>query len=398
MKIKLYLLFAVLLAPALLYAQPNPITLEQAIDVAIENNLGLRASAMQVDKSKKLEGTSFNIDKTKAYYLFDENNIAENGLPLKIWGVSQSIQFPTVYSSQKKMNKQKTSMQKQHYLVDQQYLKKEVSKAYYNVIYYQNVESNYIYLDSLFKHFSNAASRKFEVGETNYLEKLTANSKQIEVQLLLNQVEQNIINSYLELNKWLQVDSSFVVEKSDVKRLDIIAIDTTSHPGLLYYKEAISYQEKALNVEKQKLLPDLNFGYFQGTNNGANSQIYQGFEAGIGIPLFFGAQKSMINANKIGSAIIQNQADNYRVQLRVKYNQLVAELSQYDQSIEAYEESGKSLASELLHTSSRAFQDGEIDFVQYLLAIENAVHIEMMYLENLNNYNQTVLEINYLTN
>ena len=397
MKIKSYLILVILIVPAILIAQPTPITLDEAIDLAIENNLGLRASAMQVDKSKKIEGSSYNIDKTKAYYLFDENNIAENGLPLKIWGVSQSIEFPTVYSAQKKMNKQQTSMQKQHYLLDQQYLKKEVSKAYYNVIYYQNVESNYIYLDSLFKHFSRAASRKFEVGETNYLEKLTANSKQIEVQLLLNKAEQHIINSYLELNKWLQVDSAFVVEESDVHRLGIIAIDTTTHPGLMYYKEAIAFQESSLSVEKQKLLPDLNFGYFQGTNGGTNAQIYQGFEAGIGIPLFFGAQKSMINANKIETAIIQNQAADYRIQLRVKYNQLVAELNQYNQSIEAYEESGKNLASELLHTSSRTFQDGEIDFIQYLLTIENAVNIEMMYLENLNNYNQTVLEINYLT-
>ena len=398
MKMKSFLIIAILLAPLLLFAQSNFITLDKAIDLAIKNNLGLRASAMQVDRSEKLEGTSFNLDKTQAFYLFDENNIAENGLPLKVWGVSQSIQFPTVYSTQKKMNKQQTLMQKQSYLLDEQFLKKEVSKAYYNVIYFQTVEANYTYLDSLFKHFSNAASRKFEVGETNYLEKLTANSKQIEVQLLLNQVEQDIINSYLELNKWLQDDSAFRIEENDIQRLDILTIDTTNHPGLLYFKEAIEYRESALSVEKQKLLPDLKFGYFQGSNSGANSQVYQGFEAGIGIPLFFGAQKSMITVNKIEKEIIQNQSENYKIQLGVKYSQLIAELSQYNRSIEAYEESGKNLASELLHTSSRTFQDGEIGFVEYLLAIENAVNIEMMYLKNLNSYNQTVLEINYLTN
>ena len=397
MKILSAISIAILMSP-LLYAQSTPITIEDAIELAIANNKGLRASALQVTKSQKIEGTSFNLDKTQAYYHFDENNIAENGLPLKVWGVNQSIEFPTVYSSQKKRNKQKTAMEEQNYLLDQENLKKEVCQAFYSVVYFQNLASNYTYLDSLYGYFSIAATRKFELGETNYLEKLTANSKQIEIKLLLNQVEQNIVNSYLELNRWLQVDSSFVINENELQKLKIRSLDTISHPGILYYKEAIAFQENSLIVEKQKLLPDLNFGYFQGTNGGANSQVYQGFEAGVGIPLFFGAQKSMINANKIETEIIQTQAENYRVKLQMKYKQLISNLDQYNQALDAYDKSGENLASELIHTASRTFQDGEIDFVQYLLAIENAVKIEMMYLENLNSYNQTVLEINYLIN
>ncbi|MCF6360675.1 MAG: CusA/CzcA family heavy metal efflux RND transporter [Cyclobacteriaceae bacterium] len=396
---KTILLLLFLSFPFIPNAQNNPLTIEQAINIALEHNQGIKAASMEVEKIKQLEGTSFNFDKTQAFYQFDENNTANsNGIPLKVWGVSQSIEFPTVYSAHKKVNKQRTAVQQQKYLLDEQLLKKNVSKSYYNVVYWLNVAINYTYLDSLMNHFSVAASRKFELGETNYLEKLTASSKQKEVALLLKQTNENINRSYLELAKWLQVDSNFKVEANQLYKLKIIDIDTATHAGILYFKSEIILQENEYKLEKNKLLPDLHLSYFQGNNSGPNAQIYQGFEAGIGIPLFFGAQKSKINASKINRDIVEKKAYEHKNQLKVHYRQLLSDLNKYNESILLYNKSGKQLASELIHTSSRAYQDGEADFVQYILALENAVSIEMMYLKNLNNYNQTVLDINYLTN
>ena len=40
---------------------------------------------------------------------------------------------------------------------------------------------------------------------------------------------------------------------------------------------------------------------------------------------------------------------------------------------------------------------GEIDFFRFALSVDRAVEIEIKHLENLYNYNELVLEINYLT-
>jgi hypothetical protein len=42
-------------------------------------------------------------------------------------------------------------------------------------------------------------------------------------------------------------------------------------------------------------------------------------------------------------------------------------------------------------------KNGEIDFFQYIQSLENAYEIKLSYLDNLNLYNQTVININYLT-
>ena len=54
--------------------------------------------------------------------------------------------------------------------------------------------------------------------------------------------------------------------------------------------------EQQLKLSKHGLLPDLNLGLFQGSNNGASPNRYYGFQAGIAIPLFYGADKAKIQA------------------------------------------------------------------------------------------------------
>ena len=146
------------------------------------------------------------------------------------------------------------------------------------------------------------------------------------------------------------------------------------------------------------MLPDLYLSYFQGNNNGADAKLYHGVQAGLGIPLFYGAQKAKIKAAKIQNEVIQNEAEDYNKKLITRYYQLASEANNYNEAILFYEESGKRLSSELINTSSLAFLNGEIDFIQYILLVESAKDIEMTYLENLYLYNQSILELNYITN
>ena len=56
-----------------------------------------------------------------------------------------------------------------------------------------------------------------------------------------------------------------------------------------------------------------------------------------------------------------------------------------------------SFSEEIFKTSKVSFENGEINFFQYIQSIENAFKIFLDYLQNLNAYNQTVIKLNYLT-
>lgn len=379
-------------------AQTKPISLEQAVEIAIQNNQGLKASASKITQSEQLVKSAFNLDKTQLYYLNDQNNIAENGIALNTFGISQSFQFPTVYGAQKKVQLGLVDLNTQQYEMDKRLVSKEVSKAYYSVLYWQNVAGNYSYLDSLFRQFSNAANRRFEEGETNYLEKLTAEAKQRELGLLLQQSKESVEKAYIQLHQWLQSDSSYTVPLRKMPMLQEYSFNESNHPGIQYFEMVQSLSQKSLALEQQKLLPDLHLNLFQGTNNGPNSRRYSGFQAGIGIPLFFGAEKARINAAKTQMEITDNQFENYKTQLLANLASQQSDLKKYQDAIDYYNSSGRVLSEELISNGASAFQNGEIDFLQYIQLLDNAKSIEITYLENLYNYNLTLLEINYISN
>jgi cobalt-zinc-cadmium resistance protein CzcA len=392
----LLFLMAFMTLPLLSQGQSKVIDLEQAVEIALENNALGKASGLRIEEAEALRGTSWDLDKTEVFYRYDQNELAENGYPNKVWGINQSIQFPTVYGAQRQVGQARVNMQEQQHLLTERMITKEVTKAYYEVIYWQEVREQYQYLDSLYHQFSNAANRRYELGETNYLEKLTAESQQKELALLLNQTDENIYAAYQDLHAWLQTDDSFTIQNQSFSPIPLEMVDTLSHPGIAYYQEAIRLSERSINLERQKLLPDLRVELFRGSNAFPDSKIYHGIQAGVAIPLWFGAQSSRITASKLQSKIVEQEAENHRVRLSRQAKQLTSTLNKYQKTINYYEGEGKALAAELVSHASLAFQNGEIDFLQLVQLLENAKNIELSYLENLQAYNQTVLDFNYL--
>jgi cobalt-zinc-cadmium resistance protein CzcA len=163
-----------------------------------------------------------------------------------------------------------------------------------------------------------------------------------------------------------------------------------------YYADAMNYWTSNYKLEKQKILPDLNLSLFRGMNKGVGRQTYSGFHVGVALPLWFGYQKSKIEAAKTQTKIISSARNNYLIQLRSKYDALLSDLRQFEKELIYYEETGKKLSEETLFHANKAYQNGEINFLQYTQFLENSKTIESNYLHYLFKYNETVLEANYL--
>ncbi|GGZ41906.1 acriflavine resistance protein B [Echinicola pacifica] len=376
-------------------AQENPLSLSSAIQMAVENNRELTASRALIQQQEELKGTAWDIDKTQVYYLYDQNNIAENGAPIKVWGLDQTLQFPTVYGAQHRLRKSKVTLQEKAYELDEYRIKQEVSKAYFTVVYFKQLLTNYGYLDSLYSQFAAAAQSKYELGESNMLEQLTAESKSREISLLMEQHQFNKDQALVRLNSWIQGEENYEVELDSLPLLDLGG-DFAGHPGLDYHSQLTETKGYELGLEKNKLLPDLQFSVFQGTNSLPAARMYRGFQAGIAIPLWFGAQKSKIQAAQTSMQIAQQRRQNYEIHLQSSYQELDQELKKFKKAIDYYHSTGDTLAKGLLSNAQMAYQNGEIDFLQYIQLLENARNIEINYLENLWHYNMTLLEAHYL--
>jgi cobalt-zinc-cadmium resistance protein CzcA len=332
------------------------------------------------------------------YYNLDENNLPPVGDALRVWGIQQQFTFPTVYGKQRQALKGAYEVQEKQFDLDNRKLAQEVSRAYYEVVYWQHLQRYYISLDSVYTDFARAAARRYQLGETNYLEKLTADTKKQEAQLQVNQTQASIEAAYVALKRWLQTDEPIVISESTLTPVQSDNNGFQNHPGLMYYEQLKQYAEFNSQLEKNKLLPDIHLAYFQGRNAAENDKLYQGINIGLGIPLWYGAQRANIKSAQLNVQRTEQLATDYQSTLTTAHERLLRERDKYQQALDFYNTSGKLLADETLITARKSFVSGEINFLQYVQALDQAMQIRMNYLNNLRLYNTTVIELNYLMN
>lgn len=376
-------------------AQQSPQSLEDLQQMALENNAGLKAASLQKEEANALIGSAFSFDKTTVFYEFDENNLATNNEPLEVVGVQQGFLFPTVYFAEKNVNTRQFEMQSSQYELQKRKTEGMVAAAYYQLQFEKNRERVYKRLDSLYQNFAHAAQRRFELGETNYLEKITARAKQRQLETDYRQSREDVQIAMERLKAAVQSQDSLVVAPQTLEKLKLSLSNLQGHPAIDYYQNRTDFFEAKRNLEKQHLLPDINLSYSLGSNSGLSQNLYA-YQIGLRIPLLFSGNTSKIKASKIAAEVSQQQAEDYKIQLNSRKLQLLNEVSKYEEALQYYEMEGKSLSEEILKTANISFKNGEIDFFQYIQSLENAYEIELQYLENLNNYNQAVIALNYL--
>ena len=374
----------------------SQLTVEQTYNLAIENNSDVKASLLKIEKSKTLINSAFSFDKTSIYYGYDENNLAINNKPIGVFGISQDFKFPTIYFKEKNAYASKANLEQITHDVLILKMKQDVYSKYYQLIYAKNKAKTYKYIDSLYDDFASKSKRRFELGETNYLEMITAKSKQKQIKTLYKSALNEVKYIREQLIGIVQVDSIKIIDEQ-LKPLILKSVTTQNNIGIQFYEEAKNYQNKLYQLEKQNLLlPDISFEYFQGTNNQLNDNL-RGYQIGLKIPLLFSGNSSKIKVSKIARDIIKEEQTDYKLKLEAKQKSLLATLAQYKDNISYYNNEGKLLKMEIIKTANRTFKEGEIDFFQYIQSLETAIEIELSYLKDLNTYNQTVIQINYLT-
>lgn len=377
-------------------AQENPKNLEELIDLALENNSGLKAASLNMEQSDALIGSAFDFDKTQLYYNYDENNLSIGDLPLNVIGVQQDFLFPTVYFAKRKVNKANYELSSSGYSIREKALKREVTSTYYQYQYAKEKEAIYHQLDSLYQNFAHMAKRRFELGETNYLEKITASSKQRQLQITLEQARQDVAISYNNLLSKIQIPNGINIMTVQLSKIPVSSVNIDETAEMTYSQNTIDLANAKRKMETQQLLPDISIDYFQGTNSGVNGNLY-GYQAGLKIPLLFGGNASRIKASKIATEIAVQVSKDYKISLNSKYIELQAHYEKHANALDYYETEGAELSEEILKTANLSFRNGEIDFFQYIQSIENANDIKLDRLENLNKYNQTVIQLNYLS-
>ena len=373
------------------------LSLNKLISLATNSNKQLEAEKLKIEESKMYRTSDFSIDKTQIYYGKDENNIAENGHPLNIIGVSQNFSFPTVYTSKRKASRTNINVTELEYELAKNKVAKDVSLSFYRIQYLRNKQDIYTKIDSMYSALGEGIKLKYEQGEISKLEMLNANATKKLLMLNIDRINSDLEIEYKKLTAIVQAEQAISVEKINLTIIPITTNEIELSSALQIMKKDVEYNKALLSIEKNKLLPDISLEYFIGNNSFENSQSYQGFQVGLAIPLFFGEQRSAIRTKKIAININEAMQQNYINTTSAKQDELKLELEKYLNAIEFYSSDGMALSDEILSASEKKYVAGQIDFFQYILSVENALRLTLDYYDNIMNYNEIAVELNYLT-
>jgi cobalt-zinc-cadmium resistance protein CzcA len=383
-----------LLSTTVVMAQNTISERERIINLALENNKEIKASQLQLEKSNAAIQTAYSFDKTNVYYSYDQNNLAINNEPLRVFGIQQKFEFPTVYGAKRNVLTSEYEKEKAKFELQKNKLTLALSKVYEHIVYLQNQEKRYAYLDSLYQNFSKASKRRFELGETNYLEKITAQAKSGQIQTKKSQIEKDKLAQYELLNSLVQSEEKIIVLNTQMSPLTISLSSSGKELHSIYLERITETYKKQLALQKQHWLPDINVDYFQGRNNGLSQSLY-GFQVGLAIPILFSGTTSKIKVAQLDLKSWEQQKQHEEQKIAHYLSQKENELTKYQEAINYYNKYGKKLSEEISKVANLSYKNGEIDFFQYIQSLENATAIQVEYLDTLLQYNNTQLELYY---
>ncbi|WP_018344002.1 CusA/CzcA family heavy metal efflux RND transporter [Cytophaga aurantiaca] len=387
---------------------PQMITLEQAMNTAVQNSYGMKAAQYGIDYNKALKGTATDIGKTSATLMYGQYNSYYNDNNFMI---SQTIPFPTTMQRQAQYYNATTKSAEYNQQVTQNQLLLNVKTAYYSLQYAKAKQAFLQRQDSIFVLFLKSADLRLKTGESNILEKATAESQLFEVRTLIAQNNADILIYQNQLQTLLN-SNDVVTSTGNIleKRVLTISADSnsiTDNPALRYFYQQIRVAEAGKNVEKSKLMPDLTIGYFNqslyGTVNyqdlreiSNSSTRFQGITVGVSFPLWAKPQLARIKATETFKSVAQANFDLYQKNLQGQYAQAFQEYQKFATSLEYYEQNALPTAQIISQNALRNYQSGNIGYIEFSQGLSRVLSIQTNYLAILNQYNQSIINIEFL--
>ncbi len=158
-------------------------------------------------------------------------------------------------------------------------------------------------------------------------------------------------------------------------------------------------------LEKAKKLPTLTLGYNNTsiTGTGADNISYDksarfhSAQLGIGIPLFGGSQSARVKASKIQETIAANELEKERLLLENQLKNVLLAFQKNKERLAYFEKTALPNATIITETANRQFIGGEINYLDWVMLVNQSISINNQYIDTVNMLNESIIELNYLT-
>jgi cobalt-zinc-cadmium resistance protein CzcA len=386
------------------------VDLSTAISSSLQANPNTRVGTLGVQYQQALSGSVRDIGKTDINLTLGQYNSPykyDNNIT-----ITQNIPNPVYLRRLSELAEANINASQFQTRIFQSQIAYQVKSIYYNLLYRVEQRRLNQELVTLYERILRAADVRFRAGETNILEKYNANTRLQEANAQLQQMQEYIRTHIQQLRQFTNNNTIENISDTTLREKTVtLSVDSSflaNNPELQALRSQIEVASREIRVERSKLLPDFSIGYFNQSLAGSydvdgGSKYYgvgkrfQGIEAGISVPLFAKPQRARIRAAEINQQIQQAQVQAFFFGLNQRGTTLLSDLRRLRIQIDFYRNTALPQAELLITTSQKAFEAGELDYYQLSQSINNAIDMRRQYIETLNEYNQTAIELELIS-
>jgi heavy metal efflux system protein len=390
--------------------QAQTVTLDKAISIALQNNRNLQAVSIQKEYYEYQKGTSTQLPKTDVTLMYGQYNSfykKDNNI-----SISQAIPFPTVFTAKNALANSQLKGAELRIASAKNELIYQVKQVYFTLLYLNEQRKLLQKQDSAYQRFTKTSGLRYKTGEATLLEKTASETRLSEIQNRKQQLEADLSIYTMQLQTLLGVSYSIsVTDQAFAEKPFNIVLDSSalkSNPNLALMKQQIEISQKERSVVVNSSLPEFKIGYFNQTLYGvplsdANTSFatpanrFQGIQVGLILPIWFVPEIKKNKASQKQVEVNQRLFESEQLNIQSLYTEAVQNYLKAKNNLTYYSTVALPNADLIFKQSEIAYTSGEIGFAEQALMLQQASSIRQGHINAINEYNQAVIYLEYLT-
>jgi cobalt-zinc-cadmium resistance protein CzcA len=384
----------ILLISSFTFAQNSqPVSLQKAIEIAKANNLDLKIANKEIEKQTVLKKTAFQADPLQVQYQGGQFNSVDYDHNVS---VQQYFPIGTITKANRQLQEELVKLAEKRKALSEYEIEKAVTIAYYQYLYGLSMQKLNDELFAIYVKFLKNAELRFETGEGGKIEVISAKAKSKEIETLKGQLEYDLAIYQKQFQFFIQTEENIIPDSATPMQFSKLADTNESKVETLvndYYTQQISVYQREANTFKAMRAPKLGLGYFAQSID--TKFYYQGFTAGLQIPLFGGVNSAKAKASAISISQSQLELDKNKLALKLQIQVLKNNFDKQQKALDYYQKEGLQYAEQIITTAQKSYANGDMSYWSYISFLNQAIDIKKQNAEATNAYNQSAIQLKF---
>ena len=375
-------------------AQQKPLTIDEAVTMALQNHPSVRAANWQIEQSEALQHLPYNPGPTMINYQ-GEGLFVNNPELIHQFGVVQNFPNPAILKTTNKVQKERVKIATLNRAVSENELRLKVRQVYFELQQKKELKKLYAGLVQIYSSYFKIAEKRVETGAANKMEMLTIESEKDKYKLLERQADMEISALEQQLKTLLNTGEN-VTTSGPPQLLPFTPAGNENALSVQLAAQHIRLEQARISKIKAKTKPGFNIGY--AAQKFFEAGWLHAVQAGVRMPLFNSQLKKRAEAQQIQVEVATAKYEAERLHTQQQLVAIENSIRLFAEGENYYNEQLKNINPEIERISELNYRAGEISYLELLHTLNLLADNNKNYLEQIVAHNQAVALYQFISN